>query len=145
MQTFLPYPDYKRSLQCLDDSRLGNQVYREAKTLLEGGWENHPASMMWYGHFGQLALYGLVGVEVMKARYKWRFSYQTNYLAHTQFFLQKWEEHEDERELPDWLGDEEFHRSHQSNLLRKNPNWYGQFMWNVPHDIEYVWPDPTTF
>jgi hypothetical protein len=32
------------------------------------------------------------------------------------------------------------HDSHRSNLLRKDPQWYGQFGWTVPDDLPYVWP-----
>ena len=42
--------------------------------------------------------------------------------------------------MPSWLGDLDFHASHRSNLLRKDPEWYGQFGWNDPHDLPYVWP-----
>ena len=45
-------------------------------------------------------------------------------------------------ELPPWLGDEEFHRSHQSALLRKDPDHYGPLFPGVPDDLEYVWPTP---
>jgi hypothetical protein len=41
---------------------------------------------------------------------------------------------------PSWFGDEAFHASHRSNLLRKDPEWYGQFGWTDPDDLEYVWP-----
>jgi hypothetical protein len=41
---------------------------------------------------------------------------------------------------PSWLGDRELHASHRSNLLRKNPDHYGQFGWTEPDDLEYVWP-----
>ena len=68
-----------------------------------------------------------------------------NYTAHKQFFISKWEEYEHERETPDWFGDINFHRSHQSNLLRKDKNWYSQFGWDVPDDLEYLWPNPSTF
>ena len=43
--------------------------------------------------------------------------------------------------LPPWFGDEAFHRSHRSNLLRKEPQWYGQFGWTEPADLAYEWPD----
>ena len=33
-----------------------------------------------------------------------------------------------------------FHASHRSNLLRKDPDWYGQFGWTEPNNLEYVWP-----
>jgi hypothetical protein len=41
---------------------------------------------------------------------------------------------------PPWLGDNTFHASHKSNLLRKDPVWYGQFGWSEPTDLPYVWP-----
>lgn len=42
MQVFLPYPDLRASVSCLDPKRLGNQVYREAKTLISGGCTTTP-------------------------------------------------------------------------------------------------------
>ena len=44
------------------------------------------------------------------------------------------------RGLPPWLGDEAFHRAHRSNLLRKEPDWYGRLWPEEPDDLEYVWP-----
>jgi len=41
---------------------------------------------------------------------------------------------------PPWLGNRRFHNSHKSNLLRKDSEYYGQFGWNVPDDLPYVWP-----
>ena len=32
------------------------------------------------------------------------------------------------------------HASHRSNLLKKDPEHYGQFGWSEPHDLAYVWP-----
>ena len=43
-------------------------------------------------------------------------------------------------ELPQWLGNLEFHASHRSNLLRKDPVWYGQFGWVEDAGLPYVWP-----
>jgi hypothetical protein len=42
--------------------------------------------------------------------------------------------------MPPWWGDPAFHASHRSNLLRKDPVWYGQFGWAEPPDLPYVWP-----
>ena len=42
--------------------------------------------------------------------------------------------------MPPWLGDQEFHRSHRSSLLRKDPASYGPHFEDVPDDLEYVWP-----
>jgi len=41
---------------------------------------------------------------------------------------------------PPWFGNERFHASHRSNLLRKDPTWYEQFGWAEPPDLPYVWP-----
>ena len=38
------------------------------------------------------------------------------------------------------LGDERLHTSHRSNLLRKAPEWYGQFGWTEAPDMAYWWP-----
>ena len=134
MQTFLPYPDYMQSMQCLDKKRLGNQVYRECKTIITGGWPNHPASKMWAGHFRSLANYALYGVIAMQ---KW-------YSADV---CQRWlKYYKDQAEMhprsgfPPWIGNDAFHASHKSALLRKDPIWYGQFGWDVPSDLPYVWP-----
>ena len=43
-------------------------------------------------------------------------------------------------ELPGWLGDEALHRSHQSALVRKDPEHYRRFFPDVPDDLPYVWP-----
>ncbi len=42
--------------------------------------------------------------------------------------------------LPPWLGDPALHRSHQSSLLRKDPEHYGRFFPGVPDDLPYEWP-----
>ena len=39
-----------------------------------------------------------------------------------------------------WLGDEDFHRSHRSALLRKDAAYYQEAFGNVPDDLPYVWP-----
>jgi hypothetical protein len=41
---------------------------------------------------------------------------------------------------PWWLGKEEFHASHRSNLLRKDRKWYSLFKWKEEDNIPYVWP-----
>jgi hypothetical protein len=42
--------------------------------------------------------------------------------------------------LPPWLGDPALHRSHQSSLLRKDPDWYRPLFPDTPDDLPYVWP-----
>ena len=40
---------------------------------------------------------------------------------------------------PYWLGNSDFHASHRSNLLRKDPEHYAQFGWTESDDLPYVW------
>jgi hypothetical protein len=46
--------------------------------------------------------------------------------------------------LPSWLGDEELHRSHRSNLIAKDPAFYrsrfAERFGPEPDDLPYVWP-----
>ena len=48
--------------------------------------------------------------------------------------------------LPSWVGDEELHLSHRSNLLAKDPEFYrGRFtelFGPEPDDLPYLWPGP---
>ena len=68
MQTFLPYPDFKRSAEVLDRQRLGKQR-SEALVLLricrdgKSRWMNHPIWKMWSKNPEALALYGVVICE----------------------------------------------------------------------------------
>ena len=136
MQTFLPYKDFHESMRALDSKRLGNQVYREALTLVKGGWQNHPASKMWRGHEHSLCNYALAGLDVLAERGKFyphhRDTFEAIKLTHP------------DTGTPPWLGNPSFHEAHQSNLLRKDPAHYGQFGWTVSDDLPYVWPKPVT-
>jgi len=132
MQTFLPLPNFLESMRCLDKSRLGNQIWREGYTLIRGGWKNHPASKMWRGHEYQLGLYLLAGCQILEERGK-------SYPAVIDRIKSEMAKFTDTG-LPSWFGDDKFHASHRSNLLRKDPVWYGQFGWNEPPDLPYIWP-----
>ena len=41
---------------------------------------------------------------------------------------------------PFWLGNEDFHLSHRSNLVRKNAAHYRRYFPDVPDNLPYVWP-----
>lgn len=148
MQTFLPYPNFIDSARCLDYRRLGKQRV-ECKQILQalgvpvGGpvrdkpssWRNHPATRMWQGHEYSLAVYGFAICE------EWlRRGYRDTLLE--QFKDAAWGllRSGAETAAPPWLGDEDFHASHRSNLLRKLPEHYSQFGWSEPDDLPYVWP-----
>ena len=148
MQTFLPYRDFAACARVLDTRRLGKQrveALQIVRALLvpEYGWRHHPAVLMWkdypeaLGRYGLevcgewrahgfadtcqpkiLADLGLLGVELVRGQ---------NQLAAA-------------AALPPWLGDAALHRSHQSALVRKDPEFYGPRFPGVRDDLPYVWP-----
>jgi len=137
MQTFLPYPDFRKSAQCLDMKRLGKQRV-EVLQLLNSfhkpnykGWKNHPAREMWRGFENGLVEYGKIICEVWKER-----GYKDTCWEKINSFL----DNSKPFTLPNWIGDETVHLSHKSNLIRKFPDHYKTFWPDVPDDIEYVWP-----
>lgn len=132
MQTFLPLPNYFESMKCLDPKRLGNQVWREGLTLIRGGWPNHPASKMWKGYEYHLGLYLLAGIDILSIRGKHYVEIKNKIVVEMKKFK--------DTGKPWWLGDNRLHSSHRSNLIRKNPEWYGKFKWSESNDIPYYWP-----
>lgn len=141
MQTFLPVENFASSMACIDNRRLGNQVYREGLTLLGGGWKNHPASKMWKGFECSLAHYCLCGAMEMVGRNVWKDEVCIRWIT---YFQDKTAELEDTGNPP-WLGDEQLHASHRSNLLRKDPEYYSKFGWTESNDMPYVWPTDSSY
>ena len=43
-------------------------------------------------------------------------------------------------EYPHWLGDDKFHSTHRSNLLRKDKEFYSKYLWTESDNMEYYWP-----
>lgn len=129
MQTFLPYPDFKASLACLDYRRL-NKQRSEALILLEAlwvgnGWSRHTAARMWRGYEDALTLYMNLAID------EWVRRGYRNTMQRLDVPI---------CEMPHWLGDPDFHASHRSNLLRKEPEHYTQFGWTESPDLPYIWP-----
>ena len=148
MQTFLPYADFERSARVLDQRRLGKQRVEAIQVVrgltVEGyGWRHHPAVRMWQGHLEALARYGLTCAEV------WVGLGHADTTAATivaDAAAGGVDRIRTEAELvaagamPAWLGDEAFHRSHRSSLVRKDPDFYRERFPDVPDDLPYVWP-----
>jgi hypothetical protein len=132
MQIFTPYPDLKKSVSCLDPKRLGNQIYREAFTLIKGGWPNHPASKIWFPHKNALSKYCLFGLEELKKRGR-------NYPKWFKFYNECLDQFPDTG-LPEIFGNEQFHLSHKSKLIFKNSDYYRPiFGPNIPDNLPYIW------
>jgi hypothetical protein len=136
MQTFLPFPSAQESAYCLDNKRLGKQRVEAYQVIqaLEGkykGWTRHPAVLMWEGHIPALAQYGWTMCQ------EWRRRGFEDALADK--FL---EYIKPLHRIPWWFGYQPFHLSHRSNLLRKDPVYYGQYFrhYMPPTDLPYLWP-----
>jgi hypothetical protein len=167
MQTFLPFPHFTMSAMVLDRQRLGKQrvealqilkalkagafqclscgqpvthfnsyktgyhCYHCEAPLKQTPWYNHPAVKMWKGYEAGLMLY------LKEMCQEWtRLGYKDTCWEKAQEFGF----HSEPTFLPNWFGSPQFHLSHQSNLLRKDPEHYGQFFFGVPDDLPYVWP-----
>lgn len=135
MQTFLPFPNFKKSAKVLDRMRLGKQRVETLQILQafrdETRWKNHPAVKMWKGYESSLIVYGQeICREWIRRGYK-----DTCCNKISSFSLN----YPDTNKKPNWLGQKEFHRAHRSNLLRKNYEHYSQFF-SEPSDLPYIWP-----
>lgn len=131
MQTFMPYPNIKKSVECLDYKRLGKQRVEAMQTYNQitkgkGGYPHHPVNKMWQDYPSALAYYHNRCID------EWINRGYNNTMELIHF---------DNLVLPDWIGDERIHKSHRSNLLRKDKEFYGQYGWTEPTDIEYYWVD----
>lgn len=149
MQTFLPYPGFDASARVLDRRRLGKQRVEaiqvlRALTVHGYGWRHHPAAAMWAGYEEALVRYGLDvcavwcesgGADTCATTLATDLAKGTGLTA-----VRTQEKLAGADELPPWLGDTEFHRSHQSSLVRKDPDHYRRYFGDVPDDLPYVWP-----
>lgn len=100
------------------------------------GYENHPIVKMWTGYELALLEYGIdITKEWINRGYKdsmlFRFYMEHRTLAglamtKTDMF-------------PKWLGNEKFHSSMRSNLLRKDKKYYSKFGWKEKDNLPYYW------
>jgi Pyrimidine dimer DNA glycosylase len=148
MQTFLPCPNFVACARVLDSRRLGKQrveALQIVRALLvpEYGWRHHPAVLMWKGHPEALGRYGLDICREWRGR-GFADTCQPKILADLGLLgvelVRGQEELAAAGALPAWLGDAALHRSHQSALLRKDPEFYGSCFLGVPDDLPYIWP-----
>lgn len=153
MQTFLPYPDFKKSVECLDRKRLISQqnecfvildihkkLIREHKTLDSKGlapWERHPVTKMWWGHTRSLLDYLLL----VHARVCTEFIVGEATINRVCDYVEEIDNHYlfGSDTPPEWFGGF-IHKNHQAKLLSKDPDHYKQFGWEVKPDERSWYP-----
>lgn len=133
MQTFLPYANIYKSLDCLDYRRLGKQRI-EAMVILRNitgqpnAWRNHPAVKMWSGYPEALKLYMNMSIKLwIKRGYKNTMQYEKPDFSKKIKF-------------PPWFGNKNFHRAHRKALLFKDENYYRYYFKREKPEINYIWP-----
>jgi len=167
MQTFIPYPDFEKSLKALDRSRLQKQAIETSQlidTLLNlptksgnerKGWHNHPALIMWKNNVGSLFQYFLCNIDECKNRNIKTTYCESKVLIYEQLCY--------DFEKPKWFGDDCVHSSHRARLLQKGYEelfkgqknahktiqWYKDFDWSEMQNPElfyqeYKWPTNIT-
>ena len=134
MQTFLTTRDMRLNARRLDPKRLGKQRVEcqqiiNALSGVSKGWRNHPATLMWYGYLPCLMAYMETIVQEWVAR-GYKNSMRISGILSSGTVIQE----------PRWWYDERVFASHRSNLLRKDPVWYGQYGWAESPDLPYHWP-----
>lgn len=153
MQTFLPYPSLEQTAAVLDDRRLGKQRVEAKQILLALGvpvgehegnpqsrWRHHPAVRMWRGFERYLCHYGVTVCREWTARgFKDSLLDQFEGASEAALLMFRDLSPTSVFGVPPWLGNELFHASHRSNLLRKSPH-YRQFGWSESDSLPYIWP-----
>lgn len=149
MQTFLPYADFILSAKALDNRRLGKQrveALQILQTLKQGPttkrkdcdrlkktpWYNHPAVQMWKGYEDILCSYTSFIVDEWTNR-GFKDTVGLKILTILESLPIK-------ETNPPFLGNESFHLSHRSNLVRKDPAHYLPIFGPTPNNLPYVWP-----
>ena len=150
MQTFLPYEDFGLSAKSLDNKRLGKQrvetmqimnVIYKKKVLGEtkGAWFNHPAVLMWEEYPWALFNYQRSICSEWASRGYRDTCYGKTRETYNRIPIELCGEYK----LPEWLGNDNFHEAHRSNLVRKDPEYYGKQWegWLPECNLGYIWPN----
>jgi len=159
MQIFLPFANFRKSLECLDNKRLGKQrveafqVYmlltRDAAS--NSHWLRHPVLKMWRGYELALRHYIIECCSVWitrKTKDGSRFFSNAKMDENIETYKIRLSAQEQKRmQLPPFIGLDRFHDSHKAMLFHKgklrseSTNHYEQFH-DYAHITGYYWPVP---
>lgn len=146
MQTLLPYANFSETATVLSDLHLAGQrsqvlAIMEALAGVERRWRHHPAVVMWTGCEFELARYGVTVCREYASRNHaddWErriLEFAEDALVHGVWLPGR------NDGTPWWLGNEGFHLSHRSNLVRESPEQYRKYWPDVSDSLEFVWPE----
>lgn len=134
VRMYLPYPDFKSSVNCLDNRTLGKQC-KIIREILSGLWIKHPASLMWRGHRWQLCNLGLYSADNYKLRgnptnddFEWFLRCRENLLINC------------DKSMPFWFDNDKLHANHRGELLHIDEEYYSQFGWEELEVESQYWP-----
>ena len=155
MQTFLPFPAKRNSLDALDSKRLNKQMLEcyQILNILTGtsksnAWRNHPAVLMWEGAEAELYRYAMTAVVLADMRGIKTDKNKSNLesLSRNRKSLM-WGD-----DTPRWAINpttiKRVNATHKANLYRKDPIYYAEFASSVndPYNkpccdrCQYYWP-----
>ena len=154
MNTWLPYEDFEKSVECLTDNHLRMQVTDCAKILywrtgmpIDGRNASrqqmlHPCVVQWDGYLSYLLDYSLEAMTQAQERtyYGTKKEEINKRVEQILFIVPTVESRLDNSEKPHWLGDKDYHDSHKSNLMRVNSFYKEYWITEVNEGLEYVWP-----
>ena len=134
MQTFLPYPSKRESLDALDNKRLNKQILEcyQILNILTGNsksnaWRNHPSVLMWEGAEAELYRYAMTAVVLADMRGIKTDKNKENLekLSRSRASL-SWGD-----DTPLWAINpttiKRVNATHKANLYRKDPIFYAEF------------------
>ena len=143
VNTFMPHPDFEQIAQVLDNKRLGKQRVEAMQILnvLEDptrkAWRNHPAAVQWRGYTEHLKLYINTMIDEWIKR-GFKNSMKKYEVANAAALLAR---------LPWFVTCKAVNLSHQASLIRKLPEHYGKFFFDVPEEFSkysYIWTGALT-
>lgn len=142
MQTFLPFPDFAETAECLDRPRLGKQrveTLQIMKALMTGtGYVNHPVTLMWRRYEWSLLQYQ----EAICHEWTEVRGFSDTCLDKTRELYFRHCEWTEQYLTPHWMNDRKLHIAYQSLLLRKDIWHYSRYFPDVPLDLELEYPAP---
>jgi Pyrimidine dimer DNA glycosylase len=154
MQTFLPHPSMRESLDALDNKRLNKQILESYQILkvLSGqspsnAWRNHPAVLMWEGAENELWRYSQTAIVLANMRGIKTDKNDANIKALTKIAVLRWGDDE-----PAWRNHpatvKRVNATHKANLYIKDPIYYYKYAYAIasPYNepccdgCKYYWP-----